>query len=137
MDMKVSFDQTPGASPIYECGDGEALTWDWEKEAWVDARVGRRRQRVHGLDAIGEPRTIIPAVADAVLELADIREGGGLLLSWYWDSGRIVVALIWSEEGVMGAFREKGEGPSQDWPEWWPARSVDRGLLTAIQVSLS
>lgn len=138
MDLKVSHDVLPGAAPIYDSPEGETLTWDWENETWTDAKVGNRNKLCRGMNATGDPRRIIPAVANAVLELTDSRKGGGLLLSWYPDDDeKIVIALIWSKDGLMGAMREKGEGPSQDWPKWWPARSVDRGLLAALHVSLS
>jgi hypothetical protein len=118
MSLTFRFDQTPGAAPLYDCDPNEeALTYDWEKREWTDAKTLSKDDKCYGLNGTGSERSMTLALCEALIKLHEDRAKGLVLMSWYWHDGQPLLSLIF--------LSKSGLTFETDFPGWLLTRTFD------------
>lgn len=131
MDLAFHFDRSPGAAPLYDCDDKEeALTYDWGKRKWTDAKTLDRDDRCYGLNGTGSERVMALTTCEALMELQEDGAEGLVVIPWYWHNGQLLLSLIF--------FSRFGERLSAvEFPEWFPFETLDHDSLLVGSVMLA
>ena len=101
--MKLWADNLPGATPIYDWNIGQSIiTYDEATHKWVDAVIGKKRDRFRLHMFSASDNEIDYKLGKALLKLNRVR--GILLISFYYTTRKeISISLGWTMHHMIEA----------------------------------